>query len=145
MWTYSTGTRPTEAARSAAIASGYILLARRMSASLDWATLFLHRRADWQRARLLIVGHALLEQLATAPRKALTAFVWAAGGEPVTAPVSAWAARPLLPLPVLGVPGWWADNQDPGFYGDSAVFRPAKALPDAGVVSVPDLKPRSTH
>ena len=111
----------------------------------DWATLFLHRRADWQRARLLIVGHALLEQLATAPRKALTAFVWAAGGEPATAPVSAWAARPLLPLPVLGVPGWWDDNQDPGFYGDSAVFRPAKALPDAGVVSVPDLKPRSTH
>lgn len=29
------------------------------------------------------------------------------------------------PLPVLGVPGWWPANQDPGFYDDAAVFRPA--------------------
>jgi hypothetical protein len=106
----------------------------------DWATLFVGRRADWQQARLQIVGHALLEQLATAPRKALTAFVWAADGEPATAPVSAWAGRPFLPLPVLGVPGWWPANADPGFYGDTAVFRPAKALTDAGVVRVAGLK-----
>jgi Protein of unknown function (DUF3025) len=106
----------------------------------DWATLFVGRRADWQQARLLIVGHALLEQLATAPRKALTAFVWAAGGEPATAPVSAWAGRPLQPLPVLGVPGWWPANAEPDFYDDTAVFRPAKALTDAGVVRVAGLK-----
>jgi hypothetical protein len=106
----------------------------------DWHTLFVGRRAAWQQARLLIVGHALLEQLATAPRKALTAFVWAAGGEPATAPASAWAGRPFLPLPVLGVPGWWPPNEDPGFYADTAVFRPAKALPDAGVVRRADLK-----
>ena len=27
------------------------------------------------------------------------------------------------PLPVLGVPGWWAANQDPTFYGQTQVFR----------------------
>jgi hypothetical protein len=26
---------------------------------------------------------------------------------------------------VLGVPGWWPANQDPAFYRDAAVFRPA--------------------
>jgi hypothetical protein len=107
----------------------------------DWSALFVGCRADWQQARLQIVGHALLEQLATAPRKALTAFVWAAAGEPATAPASAWAGRPFLPLPVLGVPGWWPANEAPGFYEDSRAFRPAKALPDAGVVPAADLKP----
>ena len=30
-----------------------------------------------------------------------------------------------VPLPVLGVPGWWPANADPAFYDDPAVFRPA--------------------
>jgi hypothetical protein len=106
----------------------------------DWQTLFVGRRAAWQQARLLIVGHALLEQLTTAPRKALTAFVWAAGGEPASAPAASWAGRPFLPLPVLGVPGWWPANDDSGFYDDPAVFRPPKALPDAGAEQGADLK-----
>ncbi len=106
----------------------------------DWHALFVARRADWQQAQLLIVGHALLEQLATAPRKALTAVVWAAGGEPATAPASAWAGRPFVPLPVLGVPGWWPANEECGFYNDATVFRPAKALPSAGVPTTGRLK-----
>jgi Protein of unknown function (DUF3025) len=109
----------------------------------DWPTLFVSRRADWQQARLLIVGHALLEQLTIAPRKALTAFVWAAAGDPASAPAPAWAGRPFLPLPVLGVPGWWPANEAPGFYDDSTVFRPAKALSGAGVVPARGLKPRA--
>jgi hypothetical protein len=29
---------------------------------------------------------------------------------------------------VLGVPGWWPGNEEPGFYDDAAVFRrPAMA------------------
>lgn len=31
--------------------------------------------------------------------------------------------KPFAPLPVLGVPGWWAANAEPGFYADPAVFR----------------------
>ena len=34
--------------------------------------------------------------------------------------------KPFTPLPVLGVPGWWQDNQDPAFYGDAGVFRPRR-------------------
>jgi hypothetical protein len=34
--------------------------------------------------------------------------------------------KPFLPLPVLGIPGWWAPNENPGFYDDTQVFRPQK-------------------
>ena len=44
--------------------------------------------------------------------------------------------RPL-PLPVLGVPGWWAANLEPEFYVDEGVFRPAPA----GAVSLPQKSP----
>lgn len=95
----------------------------------DWHALFIARRALWQGASLQLVGHALLEKLLR-PRKAITAHVWvveAAAGD-------AWVesltpqrleAKPFLALPVLGVPGWWTANEDPGFYADAAVFRPS--------------------
>jgi len=35
-----------------------------------------------------------------------------------------WASKPFVPLPVLGVPGWWPANAEPGFYDDAQVFRP---------------------
>ena len=31
--------------------------------------------------------------------------------------------RKLSPLPILGVPHFWAENADPSFYDDSQVFR----------------------
>ncbi|MFA7667085.1 MAG: DUF3025 domain-containing protein [Burkholderiaceae bacterium] len=33
------------------------------------------------------------------------------------------ARERLMPLPVLGVPGWWPENADPAFYNDDEVFR----------------------
>jgi hypothetical protein len=30
----------------------------------------------------------------------------------------------LVPLPVLGIPGWWPGNEAPAFYCDKKVFRP---------------------
>ena len=33
----------------------------------------------------------------------------------------------LAPLPVLGVPGWWPDNEAQGFYDNSDYFRPGRA------------------
>ncbi|MDP3760153.1 MAG: DUF3025 domain-containing protein [Ramlibacter sp.] len=103
-------------------------------AGRDWQRLFVGLRPLWLQARLLVVGHALLEKLA-APRKNLTAHIWA---QPcpaaATADVDAWlagqltagrlAAKPFLPLPVLGVPGWWPGNEDFSFYDDPLVFRP---------------------
>lgn len=88
----------------------------------DWAALFITHRALWARARLVIVGHALLEKLATAPRKALTAHVLPADAV-LAMDAAGWAAKPFCPLPVLGVPGWWAANGEAGFYADPAVFR----------------------
>ncbi len=97
----------------------------------DWRALFITHRAQWAEAQLTIVGHALLEKLAIAPRKALTAHVLAAdaAGQPVLAMASAaWAAKPFSPLPVLGLPSWWPGNADAAFYDDPAVFRPAKRV-----------------
>ena len=103
----------------------------------DWHRLFVTQRALWREARLQLFGHALLEKLA-APRKAATAHVLLApGASPplgrddaaiAAALDPAWlAAKPFVPLPVLGVPCWWAANQAPGFYDDPFVFRRPRA------------------
>ena len=39
------------------------------------------------------------------------------------------ATKPFTPLPVLGVPGWWPANNDPAYYADAGVFRPARTDP----------------
>ena len=95
--------------------------------SRDWAALFVTRRALWAEARLTLFGHALLEKLGS-PRKAITAHVWVLPESadallPDLLTPGHLAARPFLPLPVLGVPGWWPANEDAGFYADAAVFR----------------------
>lgn len=97
----------------------------------EWRRLFIELRPLWREARLVLFGHALLEQLA-APRKELTAHVWRAPA-PAEEPLDSWlagqltagrlAAKPFTPLPVLGVPGWWPGNQDFSFYDDARVFR----------------------
>ena len=78
------------------------------------------RQRDWQ-------------QLSVAPRKGLTAHVWV--GDALGAAAETWRAKPFLPLPVLGVPGWWPANQAPDFYGDAAVFRARREKPLAPVDS----------
>ena len=90
----------------------------------DWCGLFISHREQWAEARLLLIGHALLEKLALAPRKALTAHVLLA--DPMQLSEADWAAKPFAPLPVLGVPGWLPGNEDVGFYADPAVFRPPR-------------------
>jgi hypothetical protein len=92
-------------------------------ASRDWHALFITHRALWQHHHLEVFGHALLEQLATAPRKGLTAHVLLT--DPLALTPAQWASKPFLPLPVLGIPGWWPANEDPVFYEDKQVFRPA--------------------
>lgn len=96
----------------------------------DWNTLFVERRAHWKSAHLVVFGHALLEKLMQ-PRKAITAHVWLVEeltDEALAASLTAGrlTAKDFLPLPVLGVPGWWAANEQPGFYDDAEVFRPAR-------------------
>ncbi|WP_240636053.1 DUF3025 domain-containing protein [Caldimonas tepidiphila] len=96
-----------------------------------WRELFVTHRALWREARLALVGHALMEKLVQ-PYKAITAHVLVVdeGGD-VLAPLDAVAPgphrKPFLPLPLLGVPGWWAENEASGFYDDAEVFRPPRA------------------
>lgn len=88
----------------------------------DWQRLFIIERSAWREATLVVVGHALLEKLHREPRPALTAHVWLA--DDATAEL---ADKPFVPMPVLGVPGWWNPNEDPTFYADAAVFRPGRS------------------
>jgi len=87
----------------------------------DWQRLFIKLRPLWAQARLQLFGHALLEKL-TQPRKPITAHVWIDDG-------ARPALKPFAPLPVLGVPGWWAENEAAGFYADASVFRQAGRNP----------------
>lgn len=102
----------------------------------DWNRLFIALRPLWPQARLVLFGHALLEKL-VAPRKPITAHVYRA--QPAIhsiADLDAWVAadlsagklagKPFAPLPVLGVPGWWPENENFSFYDDSLVFRPRR-------------------
>ncbi len=103
----------------------------------DWRGLFLTHRAAWGQVRLTLVGHALLEKLCR-PRKNITAHAWTLS--PTLPDEDGWpgpslarllvperlVSKPWTPLPVLGVPGWWADNEAPSFYEDATVFRPPR-------------------
>ena len=115
----------------------------------DWTTLFVNRRADWSaRAQVCIFGHALFEKLEN-PRVDLCAHAriwlmssadWEAWCDLSTTArrqqVDAWLAgelrgrihtpSDLQPLPVMGVPGWHADNADSAFYNNPTVFRPPR-------------------
>lgn len=93
----------------------------------NWDSLFLEHRALWSSAQLVLFGHALLEKLNT-PRKPITAHVWvvdaiddATVASSLT--VERLTSKSFLPLPVLGVPGWWNANENAHFYADPNVFR----------------------
>ena len=101
----------------------------------DWLKLFVDLRDAWQQVHLVLFGHALLEKLVT-PYKSITGHVYRIANE-VNAhderALDAWlvqdlqpvklATKPYEPLPVLGVPGWWAANEARSYYEDTQVFR----------------------
>ena len=102
----------------------------------DWKRLFVELRPLWKDAQLVLFGHALLEKL-VCPRKPITAHIYrAVPAIDSIAELDGWvagdlsaarlAAKPFLPLPVLGVPGWWPENERVSFYDDPLVFRPRR-------------------
>ncbi|MEZ5605769.1 MAG: DUF3025 domain-containing protein [Burkholderiaceae bacterium] len=121
-------------------------------AARRWSELFGPLRPLWREARLLVFGHAALEKL-VAPYKSITGHVWRVGlpFDPLgdLQALDAWlaadltpdklAAKPFAPLPLLGVPGWWAGNEEAGFYDDAQVFRPARGGTDAPLALTPTL------
>ena len=99
----------------------------------DWRALFTDLRPLWREARLELLGHALMEQLVY-PRKPITAHVYRAQVAINSgAYADAWLAadlqaqhlsgKPFAPMPVLGMPGWWPENENFCFYDDPLVFR----------------------
>jgi len=113
----------------------------------EWFSAFIDQREKFgHHAELWLFGHALMEKL-SAPYKSITAHAWT-----VLAPSNFFSMNDMnrkhwldkhisnalqmqkdhvkekpwfTPLPVLGVPGWWTD-QDHEFYADTKVFRPKK-------------------
>lgn len=102
-------------------------------AARQWQRLYVTLRPLWAQAQLILFGHALLEKLVF-PRKNMVAHVYRAHNAPKNmADLDAWLAadltadklakKPFIPLPVLGIPGWWPDNENFSFYDDASVFR----------------------
>ena len=106
----------------------------------DWPKLFVDLRALWSGVHIVLFGHALLEKLVT-PYKSITGHVYRIHPNVHAhddAVLDDWlahdlqadtlATKPFEPLPVLGVPHWWADNAVPAFYQDTQVFRPKRMV-----------------
>jgi hypothetical protein len=104
----------------------------------DWLKLFIDLRDQWQHVHLVLFGHALVEKLVT-PYKSITGHVYRVDSQinpHDEAALDAWlvqdlqpaklATKPYEPLPVLGIPGWCADNADRAYYEDTQVFRPKR-------------------
>ena len=111
----------------------------------DWLGLFWQQRARWgQGLAVFCVGHASLEKgLApyvgwTAPALACVVApeFWDLSPQAQLAHVDARVAAHLQaspdfspkqmgPLPVLGIPGYWPENDQAAFYANHAYFRPA--------------------
>lgn len=100
-----------------------------------WAEALVDLRAEWMHTRLWAFGHAALEK-AVQPYKSITVHLWRVPQEVAAADLDGWLAqdltpeklalKPFSPLPLLGVPGWWPDNENPAFYDDASVFRPRR-------------------
>lgn len=113
-----------------------------------WKELFWKRREEArERMRFMLFGHALYH-------KALDPFIGMMGkavllnvsGEFMQLPLNAQVTqadrllaahvwdrthmshgRELSPLPVLGVPGWWKENEQESFYDNTDYFRAGRA------------------
>ena len=132
--------------------SGMIVLAHDAALLEDvrcfrWRRLFRDKREQARSAMcFLTFGHALFHKalepyvgmtahaiLLSAPREVIDApravqVRWADAevAARVADPASLSSPRELAPLPVLGVPGWWPDNEDPSFYDNRNYFRPGR-------------------
>ena len=101
-----------------------------------WKELFwTHRTEVLQRMRVVVLGHAVLEQ-ALEPWPGITCkAIFAPLHASSDAAASAWlerrvrtdSPRILAPLPVFGYPGWHPQSAHPGFYDDARYFRPLRA------------------
>ena len=107
-----------------------------------WRELFVNHRQDFvDEARVILFGHGALEQLGSNPHRGLTVkALWLPLVRDTSLPtVDVWMATRIsagqlladneyrLPLPILGIPGWFAENERAECYDYVDVFRPLRA------------------
>jgi Protein of unknown function (DUF3025) len=102
----------------------------------DWQTAFQVHRHLLAEYPPVLFGHALLEKLVS-PYKSIAAHVFPVGDAIDLGVIDATVAaqlsesslvpKPFAPLPVLGIPRWWAANENSDFYTDRTVFRPPRS------------------
>ena len=112
-----------------------------------WKDLFwVHRARLRARMRFVLFGHALYEKalrpfigitgrgillktepdVLTAPLREQLAIIDARVAEHLSGPAGPAATRELAVVPILGVPGWCADNENEAFYENQDYFRPGR-------------------
>jgi Protein of unknown function (DUF3025) len=114
---------------------------RQMNERHQWRSLFLDHRTDFIRdAKPILFGHGAMEQLALKPHRGLTVKVLWLPLKPASSLdiVDDYLATRIernelltaserrIPLPLLGIPGWFAENEDPCCYDDTETFRPLR-------------------
>ena len=130
--------------------SGIIILSesdalRVMNQQHQWRELFITHRTDFiQQARPILFGHGAMEQLGNqlpqVHRGLTVKALWLP--LPVTTTlgqIDAYLAERIVsgeclgeherstPMPLLGLPGWFAENESPDCYDDESVFRPKRS------------------
>jgi Protein of unknown function (DUF3025) len=103
-----------------------------------WKTLFVERRREFlEQVTPYLFGHGTLEQLIEKPHRGLTAKVlWLPFARDATVDaIDDCLATQIrggllltpderrIPMPLLGIPGWFAENEAPQCYDDVNVFR----------------------
>ncbi len=132
--------------------SGVIVVSDRLELlehiqQFEWKELFWQQREVVpQHMRVFLFGHGLMEQMLTPyiglTGKALLMNVesaWLRGNvhallqhidarsrTQIASPACFVRGRDLLPLPLLGIPGWWPENEYEHFYDNVKYFRPGR-------------------
>ena len=121
---------------------------------MQWQTLFVDERAAWgQHISVHTLGHAIFE-VGLQPHigwcgKALLLEVDTGFFQQDERAQRAWldirlatlladddwlaSPRQLWPLPLLGIPVWWPDNENPAFYRNTDYFRPSRRAKSSSV------------
>ena len=107
-----------------------------LARSFRWKALFWdEREAVRSRMRILVLGHAVLEQ-ALRPWPGITCkAVFVHAGGDADAQVAQWLGalppnatpRDVPPMPIFGYPGWLDASEEAAFYDDTRYFRPRPA------------------
>ena len=130
--------------------SGLIILSendtlRSMNQQHQWRELFVTHRSDFiQQTRPILFGHGAMEQIGNqlpqVHRGLTVKALWLPLPTSTTLPeLDDYLAKRTVsgeslgeqerstPMPVLGLPAWFAENELPACYDDETVFRPTRA------------------